>query len=73
MLEIPIARNHRSCEIKKQRKIKTIIISVTFFTADRKYDAFIIKKNWLHFCISIAIIINRNSNETRNYSLIYLE
>lgn len=44
MLEIPIARNHRSCEIKKQRKIKTIIISVTFFTADRKYDAFIIKK-----------------------------
>lgn len=69
MLEIPIARNHRSCEIKKQRKIKTIIISVTFFTADWKYDAFIIKKNWSHFCISIA----RNSNETRNYSLIYLE
>lgn len=69
MLEIPIARNHRSCEIKKQRKIKTIIISVTFFTADWKYDAFIIKKNCSHFCISIA----RNSNETRNYSLIYLE
>lgn len=72
MLEIPIARNHQSCEIKKQRKIKTIIISVTFFTfftMDRKYDAFIIKKNCSHFCISIA----RNSNETRNYSLIYLE
>lgn len=45
MLEILIAKNYRSCEIKKQRKIKTIIISVTFFTADWKYDAFIIKKN----------------------------
>lgn len=42
MLEILIAKNYRSCEIKKQRKIKTIIISVTFFTW--KYDAFIIKK-----------------------------